>query len=127
MFGKVRVLVILVLELSEDLSIPNKGAGVKPGFREHCRLVQWRAHNVGGAALAKMFEALRVKLFDHAEAPELSLSMVVIAVMIAILVYEIEIADCVARLDLAQAMYREGKFCNPRLPRFLILQIKLGR
>ena len=71
-------------------------------------------------------ELLGVPLLDHAEAAELALLAVEVAVVVGVAGDEAVAADVVVGLDALDHMHREGQPGDPGLAVALVLQVELG-
>ena len=72
-------------------------------------------------------QLLGVPLLDHAEAAELALVAVEVAVVIGVAGDEAVAADVVVGLDALDDVHREGQPGDPGLAVALVLQVELGR
>ena len=76
---------------------------------------------------AERGELLGVPLLDHAEAAELALDAVEVAVVVGVAGDEAVAADAVVGLDALDDVHREGQPGDPGLAGALVLQVELGR
>ena len=112
-----------------DMLASQIDAGMEPGLGEHRRHVGGGVHvrSCGQRAAAReRGELFRVPLFHHAEATELALLAVEVAVVVGVAGDEAVAADVVVCLDALDHMHREGQPGDPRLAVALVLQVELG-
>ena len=104
-------------------------AGVEPGLGVHRRDVRCGVDVVAPAtcAVGEGRELLGVPLLDHAEAAELALLAVEVAVVVGVAGDEAVAADVVVGLDALDHVHRERQPGDPGFAVALVLQVELGR
>ena len=136
--GQARLAVVLALvvgveqagEEVGDVVAAQVDAGVEPGLgaapaaRARPRRCWSASGNVPSAG--ERGELLGVPLLDHAEAAELALDAVEVAVVVGVAGDEAVAADAVVGLDPLDDMHRERQPRDPGLAVALVLQIELG-
>ena len=113
-----------------DVIAAEVDAGVEPGLGVHRRDVRCGGDVVcrGNALLSvKGGELLRVPLLHHAEAAELALLAVEVAVVVGVAGDEAVAADVVVGLDALDHMHRERQPGDPGFAVAFVLQVELGR
>ena len=117
-------------EVVGDVLAAEVDAGVEPGLGVHRRHVRGGV-DVGRrrelAARRERGELLGVPLLDHAEAAELALVAVEVAVVVGVAGDEAVAADVVVGLDALDHVHRERQPGDPGLAGALVLQVELGR
>ena len=83
--------------------------------------------SAGSIAVGQGGELLGVPLLDHAEAAELALLAVEVAVVVGVAGDEAVAADVVVGLDALDHVHRERQPGDPGFAVALVLQVELGR
>ena len=120
---------VLMRELAQDALPIQRCTGVVPSNRLDRRLVQRLIVGDPGAvgiASSKGAKVFHIQLLDPAEASELSLNAVEIAMVIAVGAAESGAAPLVAGCDFADTVDRERQTRDPRGSGLLVLQIEAG-
>ena len=122
---------VFVLELREDALAVEQRAGVIPGDGLDRRLVERLVVGdvgAGGIACGEFAVVLDIHLLDAAEAAELALDAIEIAVVVGVACWtKRSAATCRDGLDSLDHMHRERQPGDPRLAGALVLQVELGR
>jgi hypothetical protein len=115
-------------EVVGDVVAAEVDARVEPGFGVHRRYVRRGGDVVcRDIAAGERRELLGVPLLDHAEAAELALLAVEVAVVVGVAGDEAIAADVVNGLDVLNHVHRERQPGDPRCTVALVLQVELGR
>ena len=118
-----------MLEMTEDASLVKKRAGVIPGDCLDGRLVErFVGGNVWAIGIARSECAIifDIDLLHSAEAAELALRPIEIAVVITVAGGKAGFAPAVGHRHPLHAVHGKGQLGDPGLTRLFILQIKLG-
>ena len=125
----VSLTVVLILEMAGYSTALKVSTRVKPSLGERRRDVRSGINVCGLRKLVTVAEGgklLGVQLLDQAEAAELALYAVEIAVMVGVTSDEAIAADAIIRLDPLDDMDGERQSRDPRFAVALVLQVELG-
>ena len=126
--GEAGLAEVLAFEVARDAFPPEVCAGVEPGLGVHRRHMRCGRDVVcRDVANGERRDLFRVPLFDHAEAPELALHAVEIAVVVGVAGDKAAAIDVVVGVNAFDYMHREWQPGDPRGAVSLVLQVELGR